>query len=206
MTALAPALLGFVTGLSLIVAIGSQNVFVLRQGVRREHAVAVVLACALSDMVLIAAGTAGLGALVSAHPGVVTAARWGGAAFLLVYAALAAHRALRPAGQGLETVEAPCSGSGLLAVLGTTLALTWLNPHVYLDTVLLLGSLAANQGDQRWVFAAGAIAGSAVWFTALGLGARALGRVLSTPRAWRILDSLVAVTMVLVAATLVIGA
>lgn len=200
------ALLGFVTGLSLIVAIGSQNVFVLRQGVRREHVVAVVLACALSDMVLIAAGTAGLGALVSAHPGVVTAARWGGAAFLLAYAALAARRALRPAAQGLETGEAPRSGSGLLAVLGTTLALTWLNPHVYLDTVLLLGSIAANQGDQRWVFAAGAIAGSAVWFTALGLGARALGRVLSTPRAWRILDSLVAVTMVLVAATLVIGA
>lgn len=201
-----PALLGFATGLSLIVAIGSQNVFVLRQGVRREHLAAVVLTCALSDALLIAAGVAGLGALVSAQPAAVEVVRWGGAAFLLVYAALAARRALRPAA---APADAPGPGgaarSGLLATVLATAALTWLNPHVYLDTVLLLGSIAAQQGEQRWVFGAGATVASLVWFTVLGLGARALAGPLSGPRAARVLDGVVAVTMLVVAATLVLG-
>ncbi len=138
---LAPLAAGLAAGLSLIVAIGAQNAFVLRQGLRREHVLPVVLVCALSDLVLIAAGTAGLGALVTGAPVLLTVVRWGGAAFLLTLAALAARRALRPG--GLD----PASGAGATSArsaVATSLALTWLNPHVYLDTVLLLGSLAAG--------------------------------------------------------------
>lgn len=198
-----PALHGVLAGLTLIIAIGSQNVFVLRQGIRREHVLPVVAVCIASDAVLITAGAGGLGALVRAVPEVVTIARWAGAVFLLGYAALAARRALR----GGESLQADGSGrgSGLGTVVATALALTWLNPHVYLDTVLLLGSLASTHGAQAWLFAAGAVAGSALWFTALGFGARGLGRVLSSARAWRVVDGVVAVTMLVVAGLLVLG-
>ncbi|MGY5766563.1 LysE/ArgO family amino acid transporter [Brachybacterium sp. DNPG3] len=210
-----PVLHGLLVGLSLIIAIGSQNVFVLRQGIRREHVLAVVLVCSLSDVVLIAAGAGGLGALVRAVPEVVVAARWGGVAFLLGYAVLAARRALR-GGEALETGAAGetgetgvaggrSAGTGILAAVATALALTWLNPHVYLDTVLLLGSIAATHGALAWQFAAGAMVASVLWFTALGLGARRLGRVLSSPRAWRALDGVVAATMVIVAGVLAFG-
>lgn len=197
------ALHGLLAGLSLIIAIGSQNVFVLRQGIRREHVLPVVAVCITSDAVLITAGAGGLGALERAVPELVTIARWAGVAFLLGYAALAARRALR----GGESLQADGSGrgSGLGAVVATALALTWLNPHVYLDTVLLLGSLAATHGAQAGQFAAGAVAGSTLWFTALGFGARKLGRVLSSARAWRVLDGVVAVTMVGVAGVLAVG-
>lgn len=197
------ALHGFLAGLTLIIAIGSQNVFVLRQGLRREHVGPVVAVCIASDAVLIGAGAGGLGALVRAVPEVVVAARWAGVAFLLGYAALAARRALR----GGESLQADGTGRGsrLGPVLATAFALTWLNPHVYLDTVLLLGSIASTHGSEAPVFAAGAIAGSAVWFTALGLGARHLGRLLSRPRSWRVLDALVALSMVVVAGMLALG-
>lgn len=211
-------LAGLGLGFSLIVAIGAQNVFVLRQGIRREHVLAVVLICALSDAALIAAGVAGLGFVLSAAPWLVVVARWAGALFLLTYGILAARRAWRGGEElGLDTADATASGSltadgatttltatRLAPVILTTLALTWLNPHVYLDTVLMLGSIAATHGDERWLFAAGAIAASLVWFTALGFGARYLGRWLRTPRSWRILDAVIAVVMVSIAISLVL--
>lgn len=198
-----PALHGLLAGLTLIIAIGSQNVFVLRQGIRREHVLPVVAVCIASDAVLITAGAGGLGALVRAVPEVVVAARWAGVAFLLGYAALAARRALR-GGESLQA-DGAGRGSGLGAVVATALALTWLNPHVYLDTVLLLGSIASTHGAQAWLFALGAVVGSTIWFTALGFGARGLGRVLSSARSWRVLDGVVAVTMVMVAGMLALG-
>lgn len=190
--------------LSLIVAIGAQNLFVLRQGLRREHVGLVVAICAVSDAVLTVAGIAGMGAVVSSHPVLVTAVRWAGAAFLLVYGLLAARRAWRP--QGLEAdagaaVVAASAGSVAL----TCLALTWLNPHVYLDTVFLLGTIGAGH-ELPWAFAAGAITGSIAWFTALGFGARALAPVLGTPTAWRVLDALIAVVMIAIAVLLVLSA
>ncbi|MFI7009312.1 LysE/ArgO family amino acid transporter [Streptomyces sp. NPDC050145] len=200
---LTAAAAGFGTGLSLIVAIGAQNAFVLRQGIRRDAVLAVVGICALSDAVLIALGVGGVGALVVAWPGAVTAVGWIGGAFLLCYGALAARRVLRPGDAALRT-EGDSTGSRRRAVL-TCLALTWLNPHVYLDTVLLLGSVAADRGPLRWTFGLGATLASLVWFVALGFGARLLSRFLARPAAWRVLDGLVAVTMLAMGALLIAG-
>ncbi|MDQ0681633.1 L-lysine exporter family protein LysE/ArgO [Streptomyces achromogenes] len=201
--ALAAATAGFGTGLSLIVAIGAQNAFVLRQGIRREAVLAVVGICALSDALLIALGVGGVGALVTAWPGALTAVAWIGGLFLLGYGALAARRVFRPSG-ALVTGGGP-AGSRRRAVL-TCLAMTWLNPHVYLDTVFLLGSVAADRGPLRWTFGLGAALASVCWFAALGFGARLLGRFLSRPSAWRVLDGLVAATMIVLGVTLVAGA
>ncbi|WP_062076887.1 L-lysine exporter [Demequina globuliformis] len=198
-------LAGLGLGLSLIAAIGAQNVFVLRQGIRREHVIAVVLVCALSDAILIAAGTAGLGALISAHPWVETVARLGGAVFLATYAVIAARRAWRGPDEGLDAAQAHQTGASLWSVAATTAAITWLNPHVYLDTVVLLGSVAGTYGDDKWLFAAGAMSGSLLWFSVLGYGARLLSGVLSKPGAWRVLDVLVAVVMAALAVSLVWG-
>lgn len=211
---------GLGLGLSLIIAIGAQNVFVLRQGIRREHVLPVVIVCALSDALLIAAGVAGLGVVISAAPWLVVVARWAGAVFLLVYGILAARRALRGGEElqvddataaaaastpsGAATSTATATRSALAPVLLTVLALTWLNPHVYLDTVLMLGSIAATHGEDRWLFAAGAIAASILWFTALGFGARHLGRWLRTERSWRILDGIIALVMIAIAISLVL--
>jgi L-lysine exporter family protein LysE/ArgO len=200
--ALTAAAAGFGTGLSLIVAIGAQNAFVLRQGVRRDAVLAVVGICALSDVVLIALGVGGVGALVVAWPGALTAVGWIGGVFLLCYGALAARRVVRPGGALLA--EGDAAGSRRRAVL-TCLALTWLNPHVYLDTVFLLGSVAADRGPLRWTFGLGAALASLVWFAALGFGARFLGRFLARPAAWRILDGLVAVTMIALGVSLLAG-
>ena len=184
-------LLGFLTAISLIAAIGAQNAFVLRQGIRDEHVLPVVSLCAASDLVLIIAGIAGVGAIVTAHPQLMTIARYGGAAFLIGYGLLAARRALHP-GAMTPAEEGPAR---LGAVLLTCLALTYLNPHVYLDTVVLLGTLANQQGQGRWLFGAGAAAASAVWFFALGFGARRLSGLFAKPRTWRILDAVIAATM-----------
>ncbi|RJK96126.1 amino acid transporter [Vallicoccus soli] len=192
---------GLALGLSLIVAIGAQNAFVLRQGLRGEHVAAVVAVCAVSDAVLIAAGVAGTGALLERLPWFVPVVRWGGGAFLLGYALLAARRALRPS--GALRVEGASARQGLRAVLATCLALTWLNPHVYLDTVVLLGSVAGGHEERRWWFGAGAVLGSVVWFTALGAGARLLRPLFARPRAWQVLDGGIAVVMVLIAVSLV---
>ncbi|WP_145033522.1 L-lysine exporter [Micrococcus luteus] len=192
---------GLLTGLALIVAIGAQNAFVLRQGVRREHVGAVVLVCMASDAVLILAGTAGVGALVRAVPWLLEVLRWGGALYLLWFAVSSLRAALRP--QGLVAEQASRTAGSVIA---TTLALTWLNPHVYLDTVVLLGSLANQHGpDARWVFAAGAVAASVLWFTALGYGARLLARVLADPKAWRVVDVVIAVVMAVLAVRLIAG-
>jgi L-lysine exporter family protein LysE/ArgO len=187
------ALAGLGLGLSLIVAIGAQNAFVLRQGLRLEHVGAVVAVCAASDAVLICAGVLGAGALLLAHPDLLTAVCFGGAAFLLTYGVLAARRALRPA----DVLAADASGvrTGLAVTVLTCLALTWLNPHVYLDTVVLLGSLSATHGGDRWWFGVGAATGSVLWFAALGFGARLLRPVFARPAAWRVLDVLIAVVM-----------
>ncbi len=194
---------GLAFGLSLIVAIGAQNAFVLRVGLRRTHVLPVVAVCAASDAALIAAGVGGLGALVDRAPGVLVAARLGGAAFLLGYAVVAARRAWRPPGS-LAPEDAPAP-AGPWPVVATCLALTWLNPHVYLDTVVLLGSVAGTHGDLRWWFGAGAAAGSVLWFAGLGFGARLLRPLFARPGAWRVLDAAIALVMVAVAAGLLAG-
>ena len=193
-----PVLFGFVAGLSLIVAIGAQNAFVLRQGIRNEHVLPVVILCAVSDLVLIVAGVAGVGALVNAYPQLMTIARYGGAAFLLGYGLLAARRALQPA----VMTPGDAGSARLPAVLLTCLALTFLNPHVYLDTVVLLGTLASQQGDGRWRFGAGAALASLVWFFGLGFGARRLAGLFAKPVTWRILDGAIALTMIALSVSL----
>jgi L-lysine exporter family protein LysE/ArgO len=196
-----PVLSGLASGLSLIVAIGAQNAFVLRQGLQRSHVALVIAVCALSDLVLIVLGVAGIGVVIEQAPAVLEVVRWAGAAFLAAYGAFAAWRAVR--GQALGQLGTGQS-AGWAAVLGTGLAFTWLNPHVYLDTVLLLGSIASTHGpDGRWWFAAGAGLASVAWFTALGVGARFLAPVFRRRSAWRVLDAIIAVVMVTMAILLV---
>ncbi|MFB9958320.1 LysE/ArgO family amino acid transporter [Agromyces bracchium] len=234
---------GLGLGFSLIIAIGAQNVFVLRQGIRREHVFVVAAICTVSDALLIVAGVGGVGAMLHAMPWLVGVARWAGAIFLVGYAVLAARRALRGSDEGLVVEEAGSGGldtgagasysttevatttggrvarsayrdqatttlprSAVLPVVLTCLALTWLNPHVYLDTVVLLGSVGATHGDARWTFALGAVVASAVWFFALAYGARLLGGLLASPRAWRVLDGIIAVVMLAIAVSLVLPA
>jgi L-lysine exporter family protein LysE/ArgO len=203
--ALSPSVLvaGLAFGLSLIVAIGAQNAFVLRQGAVGRYVGSVVAICTVSDVVLIVAGVAGAGAALDGHPTAFTVARIAGAAALLGYAALAGRRALHPGALG---AEAGTASSSRAAVLGATMAFTWLNPAVYLDTLVLLGSVAAGTHRQRWSFAAGACLGSALWFTALGYGARQLGPLLRSPRAWRVLDGSVALVMTVTAVRVLLGA
>ena len=192
------ALAGFFAAAALIIAIGAQNAFVLRQGLRREHVLPVVLTCAVSDLVLIMAGIGGLGAVVRSRPDAVTAIRWVGVVFLVSYAILAGRRALRPSALN-PADRAPAT---LRATLLACLAFTYLNPHVYLDTVLLLGSIA-QQHPHRWIFGLGAAGASLAWFTALGAGAHRLAPLLARPTAWRFLDALIAVLMLAVAANLI---
>jgi L-lysine exporter family protein LysE/ArgO len=196
---------GLVTGLTLIVAIGAQNAFVLRQGLRRAHVGPVVTVCTLSDYALILTGTAGLGAVIRYAPWALLAVRWLGVAFLICYGLSSAWRARRPS--ALSATGEPGSGPGRRgATVGRTLALTWLNPHVYLDTVLLLGSIANAHGPSgRWWFAVGACVGSTIWFAGLGFGARLLAPLLARPRAWQVLDLLIAATMLVIAAELALG-
>lgn len=193
---------GFATGLTLIIAIGAQNAFVLRQGLRREHVLPVVLVCAVADALLITAGVAGLGVLVSGHPVALDVTRYGGAAFLSGYGLLAIRRVFRPGAMTASERSAETLSAALLACL----AFTFLNPHVYLDTVVLLGSIANQHGpDGRWLFGIGAAAGSVVWFFALGYGARRLSPFFARPRAWRVLDGLIAVVMLGLATSLVLS-
>lgn len=190
---------GLLTGLSLIVAIGAQNAFVLRQGLTRQFVGPVVAICAVSDLVLIAAGVAGIGAIVQHAPTALTVVRWLGVAFLTAYGVRSLWRARHAAGLAPATDEEPRRRG---AVLQAT-ALTWLNPHVYLDTVLLLGSIAVHHGPTgKWWFAVGAGAGSVLWFSGLGYGARLLSPVLTRPRAWQVLDVLIGLTMLAIAISL----
>jgi L-lysine exporter family protein LysE/ArgO len=183
---------GFATTMALIAAIGAQNAFVLRQGIRGEHVLPVVALCTVSDLVLIAAGIAGFGALIAAHPDIVTVTKYGGAAFLIGYGLLAARRAVTPG----ALTPADAAPVRLTAVLATCLALTFLNPHVYLDTVILLGALANEHQDDRWLFGLGAVTASAVWFSSLGFGATRLRHLFASPRTWRLLDGAIAAMMI----------
>ncbi|UMG94247.1 LysE/ArgO family amino acid transporter [Nocardioides sp. TF02-7] len=202
MTTLGPAAAGLATGLSLIVAIGAQNAFVLRQGLARQYVVPVVAICAVADLLLILAGVAGIGTVVEEVPWAVDTVRWLGAAFLAAYGV----RSLLGARRAGSLEAARAGARSRRAAVATALALTFLNPHVYLDTVLLLGSIANQHGtDGRWWFAGGATAASVLWFTGLGFGARAGHRLLSTVRAWQVLDVVIGLTMLAIAVLLVAG-
>jgi L-lysine exporter family protein LysE/ArgO len=187
-----PLLAGFATALSLIVAIGAQNAFVLRQGLRREHVLPVVLTCALSDAILIASGILGLGALLTRSQLGLDLAKFGGAAFLYTYAFLAAKRAVNP-GSITPADHAPAA---LRSVVLACLGFTYLNPHVYLDTVVLLGSLANQRGTGgRWLYGIGAVTASFTWFFSLGFFSRKLTPLFARPRAWQLLDTTIALLM-----------
>lgn len=196
----AAALRGLLLCLSLIVAIGAQNAFVLRQGLRREHVGTLVLLCSLGDALLMAAGVAGLASLVAAHPGLARGMAAAGALFLLGYGAMALRRALQPGRLDVTTGAALPLRAAVLQLAGFTL----LNPHVYLDTVLLVGSVGAQYpgAPAQAAFVAGAATGSALWFTALGYGARWLAPVFARPRAWQVLDAAVGLMMLALAAQL----
>jgi L-lysine exporter family protein LysE/ArgO len=204
-TTLLPLLLGLGTGLALIIAIGAQNAYVLRLGIagHLRVLVPVVLVCALSDAVLIAAGVLGIGAVLLAAPVALVVIRVVGSGFLIVYGLLAARRVFRPA--ALVPAEAARAVTPRAAI-ATVIALTWLNPHVYLDTVILLGSLANQQGAvERWWWAAGAIAASVLWFSGLGFGARLLRPFFARPVSWRVLDAFIALVMLTLGIRLAVG-
>jgi len=186
---------GFFTGLSLIVAIGAQNAYLLRLGLTRRHVGVAVTICALSDVVLIVLGVGGIGAVVRSVPGALDAFRWIGVTYLVGYALCSFWRASR------KEVLLPSEAArpSVKIVVTTTLAFTFLNPHVYLDTVLLLGSLGNQYGGDRWLFAAGACVASIAWFTGLGYGAKAAAGLMSRPATWRVLDVVIGVVMLLVA-------
>jgi L-lysine exporter family protein LysE/ArgO len=183
---------GWAMGAGLILAIGAQNALVLRQGLKREHVGAVVAVCTLSDWLLIALGVFGLGALIQGSPLLLEVFRFGGGTFLLGYALLAARRAWRP----VAGLQGSGPASSLSATLSAAFALTYLNPHVYLDTVVLLGGLGARQPPElRAAFAAGAAVASAMWFGLLGFGAAAAAPRLESIHTWRVIDALVALLM-----------
>ncbi|MBG6094310.1 LysE/ArgO family amino acid transporter [Nocardioides luteus] len=195
------SLAGLLTGLSLIVAIGSQNAYVLRQGILRSHVLVVVSVCAVSDLVLICAGVGGMGAVVSRAGWVVEVLRWLGVAFLGWYGIGSFRRALSPS--GLEAADAP--REALPRVIAKAAAFTWLNPHVYIDTLVLHGSIAATYGSARWGFAVGGCLASIIWFAGLGYSARLLGPLLASRRAWQVLDSLIGCMMLAIAGGLALG-
>ncbi|SFI49192.1 LysE/ArgO family amino acid transporter [Jannaschia pohangensis] len=196
---IASLLSGFGLGLSLILAIGAQNAFVLRQGLRGEHVLAVVLTCALSETILVTSGVLGFGALVEAAPWIVPVFRYGGAAFLIGYGVRAAWSAWK----GGAALTAAGQDGGLRRAVLTCLAITWLNPHVYLDTVILLGSIS-TQAAVPLAFGAGAVTAAWVFFASLGFGAALLRPVFARPAAWQVLDAVIAVFMWAIAAKLLI--
>ncbi|WP_394279358.1 LysE/ArgO family amino acid transporter [Microbacterium sp.] len=220
---------GLALCLGLIVSIGAQNAVVLRQGLRREHVGTVVLVCVISDAVLQTIGVAGFATLVTSQPWLETLARWAGAAFIFGFAVVSARRAWRGGGSleaatddgqdettvavggaqtgGVLTQARPSAKvrTGRAKVLLTILAVTWLNPHALVETTVVLGSVAATHGDARWWFLLGGVAASTLWFVVFGYGARYLAPLLRTERAWRILDGGIAVIMVIIAVSLVVG-
>lgn len=191
-------LTGLLTGWSLIVAIGAQNAFVIRTGLTRKHVLPVVAICAAADAILIAVGVAGLGAVIKTLPWMLEIIRWFGVAYLVWFGI----KSLRSARKN-ETLYAGSAQTGSLktAVL-TVLAMTFLNPHVYLDTVIFLGSIANQFGEMHWQFAFGAMTASLVWFFALGYGSRAAARFMAKPIFWQVLDSVIAVVMFTISASL----
>jgi L-lysine exporter family protein LysE/ArgO len=196
------AIYGYLTSVSLILAIGAQNAFVLRQGIRREHVGAVVAVCAISDAVLIAAGVAGFGAVSGAVPWITDAMLWAGVAFLVVYGAMRFRAAMQG---GAALMPAPGAAASLKSVVATCLVLTWANPHVYLDTVVLMGSISTQYAPHGVIFGLAAALGSVSFFSALGFGARLLAPVFAKPKAWVVLEVVVGLTMWAIAAKLAIG-
>ncbi len=192
---------GFLTGLSLIVAIGAQNAFVLRQGLLRKHVLVIVVICALSDAFLITLGVLGLGSLISALPWLLEVIRWVGVAFLVWYGSSSLRRFVKQ--DSLKAAES--SVGSLKQAVMTTLALTFLNPHVYLDTVIFIGGIANSFGDQKWWFVLGAITASFLWFFSLGFGASKASVLVSKPVFWKILDIFIAAVMFSLAITLALA-
>lgn len=212
MLSFAAFLAGLAICLGLIISIGAQNSYVLRQGIRREHVGAIVIACIASEIVLQTAGVAGVGVLVTHVPWLDGVARWAGAIFLVGYAFVCARRAWRGGGTLVAAPDEAVEGSGGVAVrqrtsrrtaVLTILALTWLNPHALIETTLVMGSIAATHGDARWSFLVGGLVASAIWFVGFGYGARFLAPIMRTERAWRILDAGIAVVMLVIAVALV---
>ena len=195
------ALAGLLTGLSLIVAIGAQNAFVLRQGLLRKHVLVIVVICALSDALLIALGVLGLGSLISALPWLLEVIRWVGVAFLVWYGSSSLRRFAKQ--DSLKAAES--SVGSLKQAVMTTLALTYLNPHVYLDTVIFVGGISHQFGDQKWWFALGAMTASIIWFISLGFGASKASVLVSKPVFWKILDIFIAAVMFSLAITLALA-
>ena len=191
---------GFFTGLSLIVAIGAQNAFVIRQGLLRSHVLLVVIVCSVSDALLIILGTGGLGKVVQSNPNLLTFIRWFGVLYLTWFGIKSLRSAFKE-NQLLATGQAEISWKRILT---TVLALTYLNPHVYLDTVIFVGSIANQFEGDKWFFALGASLASVVWFSTIGFGARAASHLMSKPIFWRILDISIALIMFSIALTLAI--
>ena len=186
---------GLLTGLSLIIAIGAQNVFVIRQGLSRSHVLLVVLICSASDAVLIFLGTGGLGTLIQSNPDLLEIIRWFGVLYLIWFGIKAVRSVLSNQSLEVGTESSSSKKNVILSVLG----FTFLNPHVYLDTVILLGSIANQFENDRWYFALGASIGSFLWFSAIGFGAKAASRFMTRPIFWKVLDSIIAVVMFSVA-------
>lgn len=195
MLALVP---GFFAGLSLIIAIGAQNAFVIRQGLLRQHVFLIVAICAISDTALIFLGTGGLGTLIQSKPSVLEFIRWFGVIYLTWFGVRSIRSAFK--NQSLEATAGSTISTS--TIVSTCLSLTFLNPHVYLDTVILLGSIANQFENNRWIFAVGASFASIVWFTSIGYGARAASRFMSKPIFWKILDLMIAVVMFTIAMSL----
>jgi L-lysine exporter family protein LysE/ArgO len=191
---------GLGLGAGLIVAIGSQNAHVLRMGLRRQHVGLTVLVCIACEALLISIGVAGIGTMVERSPSLLAAARWGGALFLAWYGLRAWRSAF---GRNALNADAQASEVGAGKAVATVLAVTLLNPHVYLDTVVLLGAIGGQQGPQgKWLFALGAMSAGAAWFVLLGFGARVLAPWFAKPSAWRLLDALIGAVMLFLAGTL----
>ena len=196
------AITGFFVSLSLILAIGAQNAFVLRQGLRREHVGAVVALCAISDALLIAAGVGGMGALLPKFPLLDRLMLWASIAFLVIYGGLRFRAAFRG---GEALLPAKQAAASLASVLTTCAMLTWGNPHVYLDTVVLLGSISARHAPHEMAFGMGAALGSFVFFISLGFGARLLAPIFAKPNSWVVLEIIIGLTMWAIALSLFLG-
>ena len=182
---------GFLTGLSLIIAIGAQNAFVIRQGLTKRHVLLVVSICAISDALLILLGIAGLGALISGLPWLLETIRWFGVAYLIWFGIRSLRSAFSNQALDASGVQSGSAKTVVLSVLG----FTFLNPHVYLDTVILLGSIGNQFGDDRWWFGLGAAVASVVWFSSIGFGARAASKFMAKPIFWKVLDLVIAAVM-----------
>jgi len=186
---------GFLTGLSLIIAIGAQNAFVIRQGLARSHVFLVVAICAIADTVLIFLGTGGLGTLIQSQPRALEFIRWFGVVYLIWFGIKSIRSIFTADAMSIEGATTASRSAVIASVLGFTL----LNPHVYLDTVILLGSISNQFQDDRWYFALGASLGSILWFSTIGFGAQAASRFMTKPIFWKILDSMIAIVMFSVA-------